>query len=112
PPGTAPADAANHRALVRLMRSLLLGLARWVLPLRYRVRVHGLEQIQGLSSPVLILPNHPAYIEAAITLMTLWPALKPRPLVFEIMFRNWLMWPFAKLLGALRVPDLESRASA
>lgn len=95
-----------------LLRYLLCGLARCILALRYWVHVDGLDKVRGLKRPVLILPNHPAYIDPAIVLNALWPALKPRPLVFETMFRNWLLWPFAKLLNALRVPDLDSHASA
>ena len=95
-----------------LLRYLLCGPARCILALRYRLYVDGLDKVRGLKGPVLILPNHPAYIDPAIVLTALWPALKPRPLVFETMFRNWLLWPFAKLLNALRVPDLDSHASA
>ncbi len=94
------------------LRYLLWGTARCVLALRYRLRVHGLEQVQGLKGPVLVLPNHPGYIDPAILLAGLWPALKPRPMVFETMYRNPVLWPFAKLLNALRVPDLDTQASA
>jgi long-chain-fatty-acid--[acyl-carrier-protein] ligase len=95
-----------------LLRYLLWGLARCVLALRYRLRVDAQEKSQGLKGPVLILPNHPAYIDPALVLAALWPALKPRPMVFETMFRNPLLWPVSKLLNALRVPDLDSQASA
>jgi long-chain-fatty-acid--[acyl-carrier-protein] ligase len=94
------------------LRYLLWGLARGVLALRYRLRVHGLDQIMGLKGPVLVLPNHPAYIDPWLVLAALWPALKPRPMAFETVFRNPLLWPFAKLLNAVRVPDLDSQASA
>ncbi|HUY33006.1 MAG TPA: AMP-binding protein [Pirellulales bacterium] len=94
------------------LRYLLWGLARCVLALRYRLRVYGLDQVQGLKGPVLILPNHPGYIDPALVLAALWPALKPRPMVFETMFRNPLVRPFLKLLNALRVPDLDSQASS
>ncbi len=94
------------------LRYLLLAFSRCVLALRYRVRVLGLEQVRSLKGPVLILPNHPAYVEAGVVLSVLWPILKPRPLVFETMFRNPLMWPISKMLNALRVPDLDSHASA
>jgi long-chain-fatty-acid--[acyl-carrier-protein] ligase len=66
-----------------LLRYLLCGLARCILALRYRVHVDGLDKVRGLKGPVLILPNHPAYVDSAIVLASLWPALKPRPLVFE-----------------------------
>ncbi len=94
------------------LRYLLWAFARGVMALRYRLHVHGLEQAQGLKGPVLVLPNHPGYNDPAIVLAVLWRALQPRPLVFETMFRNPFLRPISKLLNALRVPDLESQASA
>ena len=93
------------------LRYVVWGLMRGLLTLRYRLRVHGLEQVQGLKGPVLVLPNHPGYIDPALVLAALCHALKPRPLVFETMFDYPLMRPFSKLLNALRVPDLDSQAS-
>ena len=54
-----------------------------MLSLRYRVRVVGLEKLQGFDGPALILPNHPGYIDPSLVLMTLWPTLRPRPMLFE-----------------------------
>lgn len=95
-----------------LLRYLLCGLARCVLALRYRLHVDGLDQVRGLKGPVLILPNHPAYIDPVIILATLWPALKPRPMMLETMFKNPLLWLFPKLLNAVQTPDLDAHASA
>ena len=95
-----------------LLRYLLWGLTRCVLALRYRLRIHGLEQVRGLKGPVLVLPNHPGYIDPPLVLAALWPALKPRPMVYEGMYRNPLLWPFMKLLNGLPVPDLNAQASA
>jgi long-chain-fatty-acid--[acyl-carrier-protein] ligase len=81
-------------------------LARLVLSMRYRVRLHGAEQLRGLPGPVLILPNHPGYVDPPIVLTTLWPYLHPRPMLYEAHFRNPLLYPLMKVLNALRVPDL------
>jgi 1-acyl-sn-glycerol-3-phosphate acyltransferase len=54
-----------------LLRYLLRGLARCVLALRYRVQVDGLDKVRGLTGPVLILPNHLAYIDSVIVLAAL-----------------------------------------
>ncbi|HEV3255710.1 MAG TPA: AMP-binding protein [Gemmataceae bacterium] len=83
-------------------------LARLTLALRYRVRVHGLEQVRDLKGPVLILPNHPGLIDPPLVLTALWPRLKPRPVLFEGNFQNPVLYPAMKLLNALRVPDLET----
>jgi long-chain-fatty-acid--[acyl-carrier-protein] ligase len=94
-----------------LLRYALWLLARVVLWLRYRVRVHGLDRVRGLKGPILVLPNHPGYVDPALVLTALWPALRPRPMLAEGMFRNPILYPVMKLLRAVRVPDLE-RASA
>jgi long-chain-fatty-acid--[acyl-carrier-protein] ligase len=100
--------------MLRFLRYLFWILARLVLALRYRVRVRGLEQLCGLKRPVLVLPNHPAYIDPPLVLSALWPTLRPRPLIYEGFFRNpgYFNTPFnnalIKLLDALLVPDLSS----
>jgi long-chain-fatty-acid--[acyl-carrier-protein] ligase len=78
-----------------------------VLGLRYRVRVHGSDRLANVRGPVLILPNHPAYIDPSIVLTSLWPLLRPRPMLFENLFKNPILYPLMKFLNALRVPDLE-----
>jgi long-chain-fatty-acid--[acyl-carrier-protein] ligase len=99
--------------MLRWLRSAFWVLTRLVLSLRYRVRVHGLEKVRGLKGPVLILPNHPAYIDPPLVVASLWSALRPRPLVYEGLFfdpdyfRSPLSMPLVKLLGALLVPDLD-----
>src|SRR5947208_10570276 len=95
-----------------VLRYIFWALLRCVFGLRYRVRVHGRDQVRGLRGPVLILPNHPGYIDPPLVFAALWPTLKPRPLAFELLFKNPILWPFAKLLHALRVPDVDTQASA
>ena len=93
--------------MLQLVRYLLWALARLVLPLRYRIRVHGLDQARGLKVGTLILPNHPGYIDPAFVLMTLWPSLRPRPMVY--MSKNPSRWFrfVTKVLDALPIPDLD-----
>ncbi len=93
--------------MVQLVRYLLWALARLVLPLRYRIRVHGFDQIRGLQGRALILPNHPGYIDPAFLLMLLWPSLRPRPMVYMSEHPSrWFLF-VAKLLNALPIPDLD-----
>ncbi|HMC66637.1 MAG TPA: AMP-binding protein [Gemmataceae bacterium] len=100
--------------MLRVVRDIFWALARLILGLRYRVRVHGLEQLRGLKHPVLVLPNHPAYIDPPLVISALWPTLRPRPLIYEGFFRKpgYFQTPFTssliKLLDALLVPDLSS----
>src|SRR6516164_6932082 len=100
--------------MLHFLRYVFWNLARVVLALRYRVRVHGLEQLRRLKRPVLVLPNHPGYIDPPLVLSALWPTLRPRPLIYEGFFRSpgYFKTPFTgaliKLLDALLVPDLGS----
>ena len=52
----------------RLMHKVYWTLCRWLLALRYRVHVSGLEKLQSLEGPTLVIPNHPAYVDPAIIL--------------------------------------------
>jgi long-chain-fatty-acid--[acyl-carrier-protein] ligase len=94
--------------MLTAFRYLLAIVSRWILSLRYRVRIHGLEEIKKLPGPLLILPNHPAYIDPPLLFSLLWPALKPRPLLFESNFNSIFLYPLLLLLDAIRVPDLET----
>jgi long-chain-fatty-acid--[acyl-carrier-protein] ligase len=94
-----------------LLRYLLWALAKVIFALRYRVRVRGWEKLRGLKGPVLMLPNHPAYVDPMLVLLTFWPSLRIRPLLAEGMFRNPLFYPFMKLVNAVRVPEMD-QASA
>jgi long-chain-fatty-acid--[acyl-carrier-protein] ligase len=60
---------------------------------------------------VLILPNHPGYVDPIIMLMLTWPSLRPRPLLWEGMFLNPVLYSVLGLVRAVRIPDL-SQANA
>jgi len=96
---------------VSILRWLLWGVARLVFGLRYRIRLHGVDGVRSLEGPILILPNHPAYIDPPIVLTMLFPLFRPRPLLLERNFRSPLLYPLMRVLKAIRVPDLE-RTSA
>jgi long-chain-fatty-acid--[acyl-carrier-protein] ligase len=93
------------------LRYLLCLLARLFLSLRYRVHVRGLEQIRNLKGPVLVLPNHPGLNDPLLVLATIWPSLKPRPMVYEGNFKNPFMYLLMKLLNAVRVPALDQAST-
>jgi long-chain-fatty-acid--[acyl-carrier-protein] ligase len=90
----------------------LMWLVAWlILPRRYRVRVHGWDQLKGLKGPTLFLPSHPAHVDPMLILLTFWPRFKIRPMLGEGMFQNPFFYPLMKVVNAVRVPDLQ-RASA
>ncbi len=89
-----------------LLRYALWGVTRLVLSLRYRLRVHGLDKVRQIQGSLLILPNHPGLNDPLLVLAGIWPALKPRPMLYEGNFRG-LLYPVMGLLNAVRVPSLE-----
>lgn len=93
--------------MLDLLRHALRVVARLILPLRYRIVLHGADQLRGLRGPVLILPNHSGYIDPVLLLTLLRPSLRLRPMLLESSFRSPLLSPLLKLLNAVRVPDLD-----
>ena len=64
------------------MLYLLLIFVALVIPLRYRVRVRGLDEcIKKGRKGVLFLPNHPALIDPVIVNLALFWKFRPRSLV-------------------------------
>src|SRR5436309_7052227 len=90
-----------------IFRWIFWALLRLVLGARYRLRVYGREQLRGLKGPVLILPNHPGYIDPFLLFAVLWPALRMRPLVYGGTFRGPTGRFLIHLVNALEVPDLD-----
>ena len=82
-------------------------LAHLVVPLRYRIRFHGWERVRGLKGPVLLLPNHPGYIDPILILTYFYGAFRPRPVLFEDNFRSPVLRPLVTLLRAVPIPELD-----
>lgn len=96
--------------MLNLLRQFLWGVSAVLLALRYRIRVTGLEKVRGLTHAV-ILPNHPGYIDPPLVIRTLWPALRPRPLLLGSMFNNPLLYWLPRVFDAVIIPDV-NEASA
>lgn len=93
-----------------LIRWITWAFLRWLVWLRYRIRVVGLRQVRARPGPYLILANHPSFSDPICVLSALWPAFRMRPMLLETNFQNPVLAPFAYLLRAIRIPDTE-RAS-
>ena len=74
--------------MLRLVRYLFWLFARFVVSLRYRVRITGMERLPNLRGPILILPNHPAYMDPVVVLTMLWGTLRPRPMISRQQLRQ------------------------
>ena len=97
------------------VRRLFWILVRLLLRLRYRVTTDGCGQLEQLSGPVLVLPNHPAFVDPPTVLSHTASGLlqkglrQPlRPLVFSGTYRVPPLVPLMKLVRAFEVPDLSS----
>jgi long-chain-fatty-acid--[acyl-carrier-protein] ligase len=97
--------------MLRAIRLTLWLIVRSVLSLRYRVRLHGTDQLREIKGPLLILPNHPGFVDPMLMLALLGPRLSPRPMLAESNFQSPIMRLLMKLLNALRVPDLDQASS-
>ncbi len=90
----------------RLLHKIYWTVCRWLLALRYRVRVTGLEKLQSLEGPTLVIPNHPGYIDPPIVLAHVQFKQQLRPVVYETVYRRRLLHPLMLLMRAFEVPDL------
>ncbi|MEW4456099.1 AMP-binding protein [Bremerella sp. JC817] len=92
------------------IQSLLYFCLRCLLHRRYQVEVQGLEKLEGLEGPLLVLPNHPAYVDPPIVLSHLRCGKSLRPLVFTDTYRSPLFYPLMKVIDAYEVPNLQSHS--
>lgn len=89
-----------------MINSLLCALARWVLRLRYRVQITGLDPVAAKGrSGILFLPNHPALIDPVILMSRLYPRFRLRPLADQDQVdRPGIRWLAARL-RVVAIPD-------
>ena len=92
--------------LHRLACDFVIWLGRFLVSLRYDVTVKGGEQLRDLKGPVLVLPNHTTYLDPLIVLSELDRFIDFRPLVFEGSYRNPIVYPVMRLIGAVEMPNL------
>ena len=87
---------------------LLVPLGRFFVSLRYDVDVQIDEQTRAALAaddrPVLILPNHPGYVDPILVLAKSPLKTLPRPLVFSGTYRHAFMYPFVRAVNAFEVP--------
>jgi acyl-CoA synthetase (AMP-forming)/AMP-acid ligase II/1-acyl-sn-glycerol-3-phosphate acyltransferase/acyl carrier protein len=92
------------------MNRIFWMLVRLVLPLRYRVECEGFASLRDLDGPVLVLPNHPAYVDPPIVLAHVGLRQPLRPLVFSGTYRVPFLLPLMRLVRAFEVPDLSAQS--
>ena len=123
--------------MIRFLQFLFWQFGRFVLRLRYRVRVEyekqcqepfsdehvaagqdpgpktvpgAVSRLRGITGPTLVMPNHPAYIDPPLVLSPSAPRRAVRPVVTASMYRMPMLYPFMRLVEALEVPDLTEQS--
>jgi len=92
------------------MQALLYFILRRLFHRRYDVEVIGLDKFDQLEGPILVWPNHPAYVDPGIVLSHLRFGKTLRPLVFSDTYRSPIFYPLMKLIDAYEVPNLKSHS--
>ncbi len=91
-------------------------LIRFLLSLRYRIKVKGLEAITKEKLPystgILFLANHPAEIDPCILLRVLWPKFRARPVAIDYLFRQLVVGYLLELIGALPIPNFDNSSNS
>ena len=95
--------------LKRLWIGFICLVVRWVIALRYRIKVTGLEKLTPQNLPkkggILFLPNHPAEIDPVIMSFLFWPKYQAHPIVVEgWYYSKGIHYPM-KLVEAVPIPD-------
>ncbi len=82
-------------------------IAKWVLSLRYRVRISGIEAIAaGGKGGILFLPNHPALIDPVIIYAYLRGRFAPRGFGDKDQVDRFLIRFFARRWGVRTIPSM------
>ncbi|MBN1865590.1 MAG: AMP-binding protein [Victivallales bacterium] len=88
------------------MTRLLCFFVRLLVALRYRVRVHGAEEILSRGHKgILLLPNHPALIDPIILMSHLHPRFGHRILADKDQAERPVISTLAKMYKVIEMPD-------
>ncbi len=88
------------------MRFFLCILGRFILFLRYRIEVEGLESLINKKG-ICFLPNHPSAIDPVILMVILERKFKPRPVVVDTMYKIPFIHSLMKLVRPIVIPNFD-----
>ncbi len=94
------------------MKKIINLFLSFLLRLRYRIHVKGLEAIKEDNRPILFLPNHQALIDPVIVMNSIYNRFTPRPLADENQIAHPLIRPFISALNTIVIPDLSVKGRA
>jgi len=87
-------------------------IGRTLIWLRYRVRIEGLDEVRKRRGPMLVLPNHPGYIDPVLVMTRIGAEIPLRPLVVSFMYRPIFLRPLMMFIHALEVPDMVAHSAS
>lgn len=90
----------------KLFFTLFYWFFRFLLSLRYRIEVKGLDKISDRKG-ILFCPNHPAEMDPLIMIAVLWPKFEPRPLAVEHFYYQKGIRFFMDLVRVLPLPSMD-----
>lgn len=100
----------------RILEFVLTVFVRFLLWLRYRIHVKGMESLspEALSKPggILFLANHPAEIDPCILLTLFWNRFRPHPVAIDYLFRKPGVRFLLEIVGALPIPNFEGSSNS
>jgi long-chain-fatty-acid--[acyl-carrier-protein] ligase len=92
---------------VRCLEYAVYVLVRFLLGLRYRIRIHGLHAVRRRGTRgILFLPNHPALIDPVMITTLLYPAFRVRPLADEQQVSRPVLRWITRRIRTVTIPDM------
>lgn len=89
------------------LKTIVTGLVRRLVSLRYAIDVTGLDEIEADENRgIVFLPNHPALIDPVILLSARYPKFAPRPLVDTDQANKPLVRQIMKIIRPIEIPDI------
>lgn len=93
-----------------MLQRILCFMAILLLKLRYKVKIHGIEEIKHLASRggILFLPNHPSEMDPVVLFVYLYPIFGLAPIVADTFFDVPLIgFILKKIVKARGIPNLD-----
>lgn len=97
--------------MARLVRFVVYYVAKFVLGLRYRVKVEGLDELEPSPHGTLLIPNHPGLVDPPLVILTTWKKFQPRPTVSAHYSGSRLVGWFIGLANPIIVPKMEGSSA-
>lgn len=98
-----------------LLKLCIYWTCRFLLSLRYRFEIQGIDQIKRSKLPyksgILFLPNHPAEIDPILLSTILWKRFELRPVVVEWVYHLPVIGSILRLMRGVEIPDFEESGS-